>query len=135
MLFVVLVVLLGSMINVLGCGETKTYVKTDTVEKAWDEIIIAYKEKDVNRLYNMISESSKDEGRDMGLSEAEIKETFEKGLEEISNVDFDWDAVQVTNIREEGDVAYVEFTVEGYPDWPTTEYKFVKENGEWKFEQ
>lgn len=128
-LIAVTVLLFGGTIVVTGCGEPKTYPELDTVQKAWDEMIDASKAGDGERLYNLLPQSSKDEGKAMGMSEEQIKE----GLAEIvGGVDFDWDSFEVTNIREEGDVAYVEFVVEGYPDWPSTEYQFIKENGEWK---
>jgi hypothetical protein len=119
---------------VVGCGETKIYPKLDTVQKAWDEMIDASKARDGERLYNMLPQSSKDEGKSMGMSEDEMKAGLAEALDYVlESVDFDFDAFKVTNIREEGDVAYVEFVVEGYPDWPSTEYKFIKENGEWKY--
>ena len=114
--------------TLLGCGETSPYPKTDTVQQAWDEMMYAWKYEDADRLYHILCEEFKSK-----VSPEDAGVVF-KQLESMGATEDVYDLFKVTDIREEGDTAYVDFVVEGYEDYPS-EYIFVKENGEWKLKQ
>lgn len=127
-LILIIIISIVCSIVILGCEEKKTYPRITTPQEAWDEMIYVWKHEDADRLYNLLCEDAKAK-----TSAEAAKDVFEQ-MKSAGFSESDYDLFEVTNIREEGNTAYVEFTIEGYSEG-LSEYIFVKENGEWKLKE